>query len=52
MGGPINKTSSSLVLAMFSVNVFEPSAALLVVGMVPPIGIVLTTILFKNRFTE
>lgn len=52
MGGPINKTASSLVLAMFSASIFEPSAALLVVGMVPPIGIALTTIFFKNRFTE
>lgn len=52
MGGPINKTASAFGLAMFSANIFEPSAALMVGGMVPPIGIALATTFFKNRFTE
>ncbi|MEK4566838.1 fructose-specific PTS transporter subunit EIIC [Alkalihalobacillus sp. FSL R5-0424] len=51
MGGPINKTASAFGLAMFAANIFEPSAALMVGGMVPPIGIALATTLFKNRFT-
>lgn len=52
MGGPINKTASAFGLAMFSANIFEPSAALMVGGMVPPIGIALATTFFKNRFTK
>jgi PTS system fructose-specific IIC component len=52
MGGPINKTASAFGLAMFSNGVFEPSAALMVGGMVPPLGIALATSLFKNRFTN
>lgn len=52
MGGPINKTASAFGLAMFAANIFEPSAALMVGGMVPPIGIALATTIFKNRFTE
>ncbi|MFD2829965.1 PTS fructose transporter subunit IIABC [Corticicoccus populi] len=51
MGGPINKTASAFGLAMFAANIFEPSAALMVGGMVPPIGIALATTVFKNRFT-
>ncbi|MGX7195856.1 PTS fructose transporter subunit IIABC [Enterococcus olivae] len=52
MGGPINKTASAFGLAMFAANIFEPSAALMVGGMVPPLGIALATTFFKNRFTE
>ncbi len=52
MGGPINKTASAFGLAMFAANIFEPSAALMVGGMVPPIGIALATTIFKNRFTN
>lgn len=52
MGGPINKTASAFGLAMFAANIFEPSAALMVGGMVPPLGIALATTIFKNRFTN
>lgn len=51
MGGPINKTASAFGLAMFASGIFEPSAALMVGGMVPPIGIALATTFFKNKFT-
>lgn len=51
MGGPINKTASAFGLAMFAAHIFEPSAALMVGGMVPPLGIALATTIFKNRFT-
>ncbi|WP_207871865.1 PTS system, fructose-specific IIA component [Enterococcus sp. DIV2402] len=52
MGGPINKTGSAFGLAMFAANIFEPSAALMVGGMVPPLGIALATTFFKSKFTE
>ncbi|MEV2353726.1 fructose-specific PTS transporter subunit EIIC [Paenibacillus larvae] len=52
MGGPINKTASAFGLAMFSSGVYEPSAALMVGGMVPPLGIALATTFFKNKFTK
>lgn len=51
MGGPINKTASAFGLAMFANQIFEPSAALMVGGMVPPLGIALATTLFKNKFS-
>ncbi|RHW48224.1 PTS fructose transporter subunit IIA [Bombilactobacillus bombi] len=51
MGGPINKTASAFGLAMFASKVYGPSAALMVGGMVPPLGVAIATILFKNKFT-
>ena len=51
MGGPINKTASAFGLAMFASKIYGPSAALMVGGMVPPLGIALATVLFKRKFT-
>lgn len=51
MGGPINKTASAFGLAMFASKIYGPSAALMVGGMVPPLGIALATLVFKNKFT-
>ena len=51
MGGPINKTASAFGLAMFANQIYEPSAALMVGGMVPPLGIALATTMFKNKFS-
>lgn len=51
MGGPINKTASAFGLAMFASKIYGPSAALMVGGMTPPLGIAIATLLFKNKFT-
>ncbi|MHC9537161.1 PTS fructose transporter subunit IIABC [Dellaglioa sp. BT-FLS60] len=51
MGGPINKTAGAFGLAMFASGIYGPSAALMVGGMVPPLGIALATLLFKSKFT-
>lgn len=52
MGGPINKTASAFGLAMFASKIYGPSAALMVGGMVPPLGVALATVLFKNKFSN
>lgn len=52
MGGPINKTASAFGLAMFASKIYGPSAALMVGGMVPPLGVALATLLFKSKFTN
>jgi len=52
MGGPINKTASAFGLAMFASKIYGPSAALMVGGMVPPLGVALATLLFKNKFSN
>lgn len=51
MGGPINKTASAFGLAMFASKIYGPSAALMVGGMVPPLGIAIATTLFRRKFS-
>ena len=54
MGGPVNKAayafSTGLLLAAHPVIL--PMAAAMAAGMTPPLGLVLATVLFKNRFTH
>lgn len=53
MGGPVNK--AAYIIGLASMTQGEPSklmAAIMVGGMIPPLGIALMTTLFKKRFTE
>ena len=52
MGGPINKASYTFGIAMLSAGNIYPQAAIMAGGMVPPLGIAIATLLFKNKFTE
>lgn len=51
MGGPINKAAYLTGTALLGSQIYEPMAAVMAGGMVPPIGIFLATLFFKNRFT-
>ena len=57
MGGPFNKAAyvfgtAQLTVANAGPEQFEIMAAVMIGGMVPPIGIALATTFFKDRFTE
>ncbi|MFB3166688.1 fructose-specific PTS transporter subunit EIIC [Neobacillus sp. 179-C4.2 HS] len=52
MGGPINKSISTFSIGLMSAGVSAPIAACMAAGMVPPLGLALATILFKNKFTK
>ncbi|PKM59655.1 MAG: PTS fructose transporter subunit IIC [Firmicutes bacterium HGW-Firmicutes-4] len=52
MGGPVNKASYTFGLASLATGQFDIMAAVMVGGMVPPLGIALATTIFKNRFTK
>lgn len=52
MGGPINKAAYTFGLAMIADGVLTPQAAIMVGGMVPPLGIALATTFFASRFTK
>lgn len=52
MGGPINKSAFTFGIAAISSGQFEPHAAVMAGGMVPPLGIALATTIFKNKFTQ
>lgn len=51
MGGPVNKAAYLFGTGLIANGVYEPMAAIMAAGMVPPLGIALATTLFKDRFT-
>ncbi|MBS4216024.1 MULTISPECIES: PTS fructose transporter subunit IIABC [Neobacillus] len=51
MGGPINKAAYVFGTGLLASGVYEPMAAVMAAGMVPPLGIAIATTLFKNKFT-
>ncbi|NRD78095.1 PTS sugar transporter subunit IIA [Bacillus sp. BRMEA1] len=52
MGGPINKAAYVFATGLLANHLYEPMAAVMAGGMVPPLGVALATVLFKNRFTK
>ncbi|MGV8906689.1 MAG: PTS fructose transporter subunit IIABC [Acetobacterium sp.] len=52
MGGPINKAAYTFGLASLATGQFDIMAAVMIGGMIPPLGIALCTTFFKNRFTK
>ena len=52
MGGPINKAAYVFGTMAISNGNYEIMAAVMVGGMVPPIGIALATLIFKAKFTK
>lgn len=52
MGGPINKAAYVFGTASLASGQYEIMAAVMVGGMVPPLGIALATTFFKSRFTK
>jgi fructose PTS system EIIBC or EIIC component len=52
MGGPVNKAAYTFSVGLLSSKIYTPMAATMAAGMVPPLGLALAAILFKNRFTE
>ena len=51
MGGPINKAAYVFGTMAIANGNYDIMAAVMIGGMVPPIGIALATTFFKNRFT-
>ncbi|MCH6267475.1 PTS fructose transporter subunit IIABC [Neobacillus citreus] len=51
MGGPINKAAYVFGTGLLASGVYEPMAAVMAAGMVPPLGIAISTTLFKKKFT-
>ncbi|MER2527705.1 MAG: PTS fructose-like transporter subunit IIB [Candidatus Competibacter denitrificans] len=51
MGGPVNKSAYAFATGLIVSNIYAPMAAVMAAGMVPPLGLALAALLFKNRFT-
>jgi fructose-specific phosphotransferase system IIC component/fructose-specific phosphotransferase system IIA component/fructose-specific phosphotransferase system IIB component len=52
MGGPFNKAAYAFSIAALTSGNPEPITAAMVGGMVPPLAIALSTIIFRNKFTK
>ncbi len=52
MGGPFNKTVSVFSIGLMSSGINEPIAACMAAGMTPPLGIALSTIISKKKYTQ
>lgn len=52
MGGPVNKAAYVFGTAAIASGNYGIMAAVMIGGMIPPCGIALATLLFKNRFTS
>ncbi|MEH7075372.1 PTS fructose transporter subunit IIABC [Neobacillus drentensis] len=52
MGGPINKAAYVFGTGLLASGVYEPMAAIMAAGMVPPLSIALATTFFKNKFND
>lgn len=52
MGGPINKAAYVFGTMAIANGNYDIMAAVMIGGMVPPIGIALASTFFKNRFTQ
>lgn len=51
MGGPVNKAAYLFGTGLIASGVYEPMAAIMAAGMVPPLGIAIATTLFKHKFS-
>ena len=54
MGGPVNKSAYAFATGLITSQtdpIYGPMAAVMAAGMVPPLGLALAAILFRNRFT-
>ncbi|MFJ5717647.1 fructose-specific PTS transporter subunit EIIC [Neobacillus sp. NPDC093127] len=52
MGGPVNKAAYVFGTGLLANGVYEPMAAIMAAGMVPPLGIAIATTLFKKKFSQ
>jgi PTS system fructose-specific IIC component len=52
MGGPINKAAYVFGTGLLASGIYEPMAAIMAAGMVPPLGIALATSIFRNKFSN
>jgi fructose PTS system EIIBC or EIIC component len=51
MGGPVNKAAYVFGTGLLANGVYEPMAAIMAAGMVPPLAIAIATTLFKKKFS-
>ena len=52
LGGPVNKAAYTFGVGLLASHTYEPMAAIMAAGMVPPLGMALATRLGRSKFSE
>jgi PTS system fructose-specific IIC component len=52
MGGPVNKAAYVFGTGLLASGVYQPMAAIMAAGMVPPLALAIATTVFRNKFTQ
>lgn len=52
MGGPVNKAAYLFGTGLIASGIYEPMAAIMAAGMVPPLGTAIATTLFGKKFNQ
>jgi PTS system fructose-specific IIC component len=50
MGGPVNKAAYTFAVGLLGSGVYQPMAAVMAAGMVPPLGLALATVIAPRKF--
>ncbi|WP_254545446.1 PTS fructose transporter subunit IIC [Halomarina pelagica] len=51
MGGPVNKVAYVFAVGLLSEQLYEPMAAVMIAGMIPPIGMALSNFVAPQKYT-
>src|SRR5699024_10838143 len=52
MGGPVNKAAYLFGTGLIASGVYEPMAAIMAAGMLPPLAIGISTTIFRRKFNQ
>jgi PTS system fructose-specific IIC component len=52
MGGPVNKVAYVFSVGLVSEGIYEPMAAVMIAGMIPPIGLALSNFIAPHKYAE
>ncbi|WP_019614917.1 PTS fructose transporter subunit IIC [Psychromonas ossibalaenae] len=52
LGGPVNKAAVTTAMALLASGIYDPNTAAQVAIIIPPIGLGIATLIWKNRFPE
>lgn len=52
MGGPVNKTAGLFAKGLMAENVFGPASSMIIGGMVPPLGVALSVLVARKKYTK
>jgi fructose PTS system EIIBC or EIIC component len=51
MGGPINKVSYVFAVGLLTEQIYQPMAAVMIAGMIPPLGMALSNFIAPQKYT-